>query len=303
MKAVLVRNGGARLRFAILLLAIFLQTVGDGARAQVAQMGALLARHAELREALDKSAFKEPLVLTSSDADDRVAGDVYAELKHPIANIGAAFKSAAKVCDLLFLHLNVRACQAVAAGSGEALLLSVGPKRASAAGMVYRMTYALRVESDTPQYLRVLLTAAVGPLSTSGYRIVFEAVPLEAQRTFVHFSYAYGYGVLAKVAMSVYLATAGHAKIGFTVIGQADGHPVYVGGERGALERNVMRYYLALLACVSVSPGTPQRQADERLRAWFQLTERYAPQLHELDFDEYLDEKHRDLRRLAGPAD
>jgi len=300
MKAGVVGNS-ASLRLAMLWLVVFVQAVGGVAQAQTAQLDGLRARHAELREALDKSAFKEPLVLTSSDTGDHVAGDVYAELKRPIADIGAAFKSAAKACDLLFLHLNVRACQAQATGAGETLALSIGPKRASAAGMVYHMSYALRVETDTPQYLRVLLTAADGPLSTGDYRIVFEAMPLDGQRVFLHFSYTYAYGALAKMAMGVYLATAGRAKIGFTVIGQtADGRPVYVGGERAALERNVMRYYLALLAYLSVSPGTSQQSVEERLRTWFQSTERYAPQLHEFDLDEYLDEKHKDLRRLAG---
>jgi hypothetical protein len=33
------------------------------------------------------------------------------------------------------------------------------------------------------------------------------------------------------------------------------------------------------------------------MRAWFALTERYATQLHELDLDQYLREKHADLAR------
>lgn len=285
----------------MLWLVVSLQAAAGGAQAQTAPLDGLRARHTELREALDKSAFKEPLVLTSSDSGGQVAGDVYAEIKHPLADIAAAFKTAAQACDLLILHLNVRACKAAGSGSGEALELSIGPKRASAAGMVYRMSYTFRVETDSPQYLRVLLTAADGPLSTSDYRIVLEAMPLQGQRVFLHFSYNYAYGTLAKMAMSVYLATAGRAKIGFTVTGQtADGRPVYLAGERAAIERNVMRYYLALLAYVGASPGTSQQLTEERLRHWFELTERYAPQLHELDLAEYLDEKHKDMRVRAG---
>ncbi|WP_158592145.1 hypothetical protein [Noviherbaspirillum sedimenti] len=34
---------------------------------------------------------------------------------------------------------------------------------------------------------------------------------------FVHLGYAYGYGSMAKIAMRLYLATAGRSKIGFTV--------------------------------------------------------------------------------------
>ena len=285
-----------------LLLLVLASALPLGAQAQPAQMEQLRAKYIELRGALDKSNFNEPLVLTSSDNGYQVTGDVHAEVKRTHADIAAAFRSARKVCELLMLHLNVRACQAASSSTGEALELTVGPKRAATPGMIYRMRYALRVEADTAQYLRVLLTSKAGPLATSDYRIVFEAMPVQPQLSFVHLSYSYEYGALAKMAMSIYLATAGRAKVGFSVIGkEADGHPINVGGERGALERNVMRYYLALLAYVNVAPGSPRQQIEQRLRNWFQLTERYAEQLHELDLDEYLDEKHRDFRdRLSA---
>jgi hypothetical protein len=261
---------------------------------------ALQAKRIELQPQLRTNAFGEPLYLSSHETDHEIEGDVYAEVGRPFSAVGASFKSAAAVCQLLFLHLNVRSCQPSAAGSAEELTLSVGPKRALGSGMLHRMTYALRTEVSTAAYLRVTLTADDGPLSTRDYRIVFEAVPIDEGRAFVHLRYSYGFGMMAKIAMRVYLATAGRSKIGFTVIGQnADGRPMYVHGERGSLERNVIRYYLALLACSSVSTGSPQDQMEARLRAWFALTERYAAQLHELDLDEYLHEKHDDLARAA----
>jgi hypothetical protein len=105
------------------------------------------------------------------------------------------------------------------------------------------------------------------------------------------------------MAMGVYLATAGRTKIGFTVLGKdPDGRAQYVQGERGSLERNVMRNYLALQAYASVQTGTPQAQTEARLRAWFALTERHAAQLHELDLEQYLQEKHADLARMAAPG-
>lgn len=290
------RSSAARRRMGLALL-IGGQMFLASATAQPTPVEQLRAMQLELREALDKSSFKEPLVLMSSDNGDQVTGEVHAEIKRPFSDIAAAFRSAGKVCELLLLHLNVRACQAESSSAGDTLELSVGPKRAAAPGLIYRMRYVLRVDADTPKYLRVALTAAAGPLLTSNYRIILEAMPVQPQQSFVHLSYAYEYGAMAKMAMSVYLATAGRGKIGFTAVGKsADGRPQFVGGERGALERNVMRYYLALLAYVSASSGSAQQQAEERLRNWFQLTERYAAQLHELDLEEYLDEKHRDLR-------
>ena len=263
-------------------------------------VAALQAKHAELQPQLRASALGAPVVLSSREANDRVEGDVYAEVDHSLAQVASTFGSPATVCEFLFLHLNVHGCQPSTVASGNVLTLVVGPKRASASGASYSMTYGLRTEAATASYLRVVLQAESGPLSTSDYLIVFEAVPLAGDRSFVHLGYAYSYGLMAKLAMQAYLATAGRAKIGFTVVGQdTDGKPTYVRGERAALERNVTRYYLALLAHCAASSKPPQEQTEARLRTWFALTERYSAQLHELDLDEYLQEKHADLARAT----
>ena len=262
---------------------------------------ALQAKRLELQPQLRSNAFREPLHLSSREGTDQVQGDVHAELAHPFADVAAMFKSPGAVCELLFLHLNVHSCRPSTIAGADVLSLTAGPKRAQASGMMYRLDYTMRVEVATPAYMRVTLTAPKGPLSTRDYRIVFEAVPIEGGRSFVHLGYSYSYGTLARMAMSAYLATAGRSKIGFTVVGKDDdGKPVYVRGERGALERNVIRYFLAVLAHRSVNTGSPQAQMEARLRSWFALTERYAAQLHELDLDEYLQEKHEDL--AAGKA-
>jgi hypothetical protein len=264
---------------------------------------ALLAKRTEFQTQLQAKAFGEPLHLVSRESSNRMEGDVYAELALPYSRVSTVLGSAQSVCELLFLHLNVRSCQASRSADGERLTLAVGPKHGATAGTLYSMEYAMRVDSATADYLNVSLTALNGPLSTKDYRIVFEASPMEGQRTFLHFGYGYSFGSLARMAMSLYLATAGRTKIGFTVIGTgSDGKPQYVQGERGSLERNVIRNYLALQAYASVNTGTPQAQMDARLRSWFALTERHAAQLHELDLDEYLQEKHGDLVRMAAPG-
>ena len=69
--------------------------------------------------------------------------------------------------------------------------------------------------------------------------------------------------------------------------------------ERASLERNVMRYYLALVAHCRERSGTAEERMQARLRTWFALTERHAAQLHEYSLDDYLTEKARDLSRQA----
>jgi len=266
----------------------------------------LLAKRAELLPHLQATTFGEPIYLVSHETGGRMAADVYADMALPYARVASVLGSADSVCGLLFLHLNVRSCQPTHNANGDVLMLSAGPKQGATAGTVYSMAYTMHVVASTADYLRVTLAAGTGPLSTSDYSIVFEATPLEGQRTFLHFAYAYNYGLLAKMAMGVYLATAGRTKIGFTVVGTgSDGRPQYLQGERGSVERNVMRNYLALLAYASISGESSSNaatQTDARLRAWFALTERHAAQLHELDLDQYLSEKHADLARMAAPA-
>ncbi len=242
----------------------------------------LLARHAEFLPQLKAKALGEPVHLVSHDNGSRLNADVYAELPQAFKPLSTLLSTPDSVCGVMFLHLNVRACKATRGPQGDGLVLTAGPKQGGASAALYSMQYAMRVEASTADYVRVVLTAASGPLSTSDYRIVFEAVPLEGQRAFLHFGYSYSYGSMAKMALGLYLSTAGRSKIGFTVVGTGpDGKPKHVQGERGSIERNVIRNYLALLAYTSI-PG-PVGQ----------------PQMHELTLDEYLTQKHEDLAQPA----
>lgn len=259
---------------------------------------ALQARRQELQPALRHSPFGEPLVLSSRERADRFEGDVHAEPAYPFETVAAALRSAPAMCELMFLHLNVHACRPA---EGNAIVVVAGPKRSGAAGMTAQMRYTMRVEADEPDYLRVVLTAPTGPLATSDYRIVFELIPVDAGHSFIHFGFAHNAGGLARLAMQAYLATAGRDKIGFTVVGRdADGTPRHLRGERASVERNVMRYYLALLAHCGARSGSPQERLQARLQAWFGLTERHAAQLHEYELADYLREKQQDLAREAS---
>ena len=131
------------------------------------------------------------------------------------------------------------------------LTLQVGPKRGDAVGASYRMAYELQPGAIDAAYLNVTLQAAKGPLSTSDFRIVLEGVPIEGGRSFVHLGYAYSYGLMAKLAMKAYLATAGRSKVGFTVIDQ---------GPRGLPFR--ARYGLIEISRARSAPPTNPASTD-----------------------------------------
>lgn len=98
--------------------------------------------------------------------------------------------------------------------------------------------------------------------------------------------------------MQTYLATAGSSKLGFTVTGKRDdGQPEYIGGMRGVVERNTMRYYLAIDSYLGAAREAPPVQLEKRLQSWFTATERYPRQLHEMDRGEYLEMKHAEYLR------
>jgi hypothetical protein len=125
-----------------------------------------------------------------------------------------------------------------------------------------------------------------------------EAVPAEGGKTFMHLTYSYSYGLAGKLAMQAYLGTSGRGKVGFTITGRGPGgEPEYIGGVRGAVERNVMRYYLAIDAFLGALHDPPAERLEKRLQAWFSATERYSRQLHEVSRTAYLEAKRAEYRR------
>ncbi len=261
---------------------------------------ALHAKYTLLRDELNHSPFDRPLHLESAETSDQLKGEVHALVSYPFPAVSAALKGADRWCDILILHLNIKGCRAAAAPD-SGLRVYVGRKFDEPLKATHKVEFDYRVAADAPDYFRLVLNADTGPFGTRNYRIVLEAVPVDRERTFLHMSYGYGYGVPAKIAMQTYLRTAGSQKVGFTVTERrTDGQPVRVAGLRGALERNVMRYYLAIDAYLAASAAPPQEQLEERLRDWFESTERYALQLHEVDQNEYLEMKRRECALQAS---
>ncbi len=263
-----------------------------------AQDGAALqAKHSALAVRLADNPFQRPLVLDSAEKPDRLSGDIYAVVDHPFADIGALAKPV-NWCEVLMLHLNTKHCVVKGEGSAAVLDVAVGRKFDQPLDQAQHVQFVWKPMTSSADYLAVQLSAGEGPMSTRDYRIVFEAAPIASGKSFVHLAYSYGYGTAARLAMKAYLGTLGSGKIGFTVTsrdGQGAREPV--GGVRGVVERNTMRYYLAIDAFLD-SPKP--EQLDRRLAAWFDGTERYARQLHEVERADYLAMKQNEYRRLKG---
>jgi hypothetical protein len=262
--------------------------LGLAALNAVADAGALRARHDELREQLRNNAFHRAMHIDSSEAGDTLKGDVYAELEHPFGAVGDALKKPSDWCDILILPFNTKYCHAVDSNGATALHVRIGRKYDQPVDKAFRLDFALKPVAATPDYFESRLESQTGPLGTKDYRIAVSAVPLDSGRTFMHLSYSYGYGTAGRMAMQAYLATAGADKVGFTVTGKDDkGQPIHIGGMRGAIERNAMRYYLAIDAYLASLRSPADQRVEKRIQTWFDATEHYPRQLHEMDRQTY----------------
>lgn len=261
-------------------------------------MSALRARYGVLTEQLQHNQFQRPLVLDSSESPNDSTGDIYAVVGHPFAAVAASLKSSANWCEVLILHINTKYCRATIDGGGTVLALSIGKKHEQPLDQASQVLLRYQLAVSTPEYFEVRFNAKDGPLGTRDYRIVLAAVAVEGGRTFLHLHYSYGYGLPGRLAMQAYLATLGRGKVGFTVTGsQADGQAEFQGGARGAVERNTMRYYLAIEAYLASLASPVAERREKRLHGWYAATERYSRQLHEIDQMTYLAMKRSEILR------
>jgi hypothetical protein len=272
--------------------------------AETASAASLQARYAAFQARLGSNQFQRPLVLDSSETPGAVAGDIHAVVNFPFETATAAVGTPADWCDILMLHLNTKSCRVSGAGPGTVLTVWTGTKYDQPIEEASRVDLAFRVSARSAGYLRVELHADTGPMGTRDYRITLEAIPLESGQTFIHLAFSNAYGSLGRLAMQAYFATAARDRIGFTVLDTLpDGRPRHIGGLRGAVERNVMRYYLAIESYLGALSGSPQARFEKRIRAWYEASELYARQLHEMEQGAYLDMKRKEnARRPAAPA-
>ena len=266
--------------------------------AHAAAPGVLRAKYAELKDKLENNPFRKPLYLESSEDSGEVKSSLYALIREPFPAVQSELKEPARWCDILILHLNTKYCRASAEGPWTVLKVNIGRKAEQPIAQSFRVEFSYRVIAATPDNLDVVLEAAKGPFGTRNYSILLEAVPLTDGQTFVHLAYSYTYGTTAKLALQTYLATAGSKKVGFTVTGtRNDGQVDYVGGLRGMVERNTMRYYLAIEAYLGALSVPPAAQFEKRLKDWFVASELYPRQLHEIELNDYLEMKRREYLR------
>ena len=284
----------SRVQLPALLLGLALLAFGNTAHAYSTQAAALLADYQVIHPELLHNPFGVPVYVRSRSQGDVLTAEVYGLVDYPLQRLEAALAEPSGWCGLLVLTLNVKACVHGERGERRWVTLYVGRKFYQPPDKAYQVRYRFQAGAPSSDYFKVTLSAADGPLGTSDYRTVLQAVSVPGG-TLVHIRSAYRSSTASRWATTVYLATLGRGKIGFSSVGvDSDGRPVYVDGVRGTIERNTMRYYLALQAVLETWDLPAGDRFEARIQRWFALTERYRPQLHEMDRGEYLDTKRRE---------
>jgi hypothetical protein len=238
---------------------------------------------------LEKNSFGFPLYLESSDEGGRMDVDVFGIFDHPFGSVAEVLKVPANWCDIALLHPNVKACTYKELSGSWRLSFYTGRKVYQQPSDAHRSDFLYRIAAQRGDYLDVVLSAPEGPFGTKDHRMRFEAFALDEGRTFVRVSYAYRHSFSGRLAASVYFAIFGRGRAGFTVTGtDSSGNPVYIGGQRGAMERNVVRYYFAIQSFMDAERRPEAGRFVTRINRWYDLTSRYRKQLFDLEKKEYL---------------
>jgi hypothetical protein len=253
------------------------------------------AKFSAIKTRLEKNQFGMPLYLESKEKSGSLHVEVYGIYDYPFNSIRDALQAPGNWCDINLLLMNIKACTYRNVSGQWQLSLYSGRKYYQSPRDAYKLDFTFDIAASQPEYLDVVLTAKNGPFFTRDHRISLEAVLLDKSVTFIHFSYDYDYGLLARTALNTYYATIGHGKKGFSIITtDKKGDPVYVGGVRGSVERSAVRYYLAIQTYMDTLNIPLNQRFEKRLSRWYELTARFPRQLYELDKGEYLANKRRE---------
>lgn len=262
------------------------------------QAQTLNKKYTELSKQLKNNQFDRPLYLNSAESPNNLKGEIYAVINHPFAKVNGALNNPDHWCDVLILHLNVKYCQAAKQKNGTVLNVNLGKKYDQPLDDTSRVEFSYLELISSADYFAIQLNAEKGPLGTSDYRIMIESTPLKDGQTFLHFTYTYSFGLSGRLAMKTYLATIGRDKVGFTTTDKhTSAQPDYIQGVRGVVERNTMRYYLAIDAYLATLNAPAESLPEARFKLWYANSENYARQLHEVEQEEYMTMKRKEYKR------
>ena len=232
----------------------------------------------------------ELLHIQSDVGDIRLHADIYAINHYDFSELITKLSTPSNWCQFITLHLNIKAC-VYQMGSEKSLVFYAGRKFYEPAESAYELRYKFSVKKRQKDYFKLVLSAKSGPFSTSNYLIELELLQI-GENVLMHFSLSYDSSFSSRLGSNVYLSTMGADKIGFSQVENNEGKKEFIKGVEGIIERNAMRYFLALNVYFEYGAVT-----EKLLPAWFDATEQYHDQLHEVEKSDYLRDKKQEFNQ------
>ena len=206
----------------------------------------------------------------------------------------------AEWCEFIPLHLNIKACGHVVRNQKNIVQFYAGVKGYVTPDDAHLLQLSFEARKEGGVFYADLF-AADGPLDSTNIRFGIHAIDAEGDGgtgVYVEFELSSEPGLSNSLAR-VYLATIARRKIGFSINGKTwSGKPKYVGGQRGAIERNLVRYLLAIETYFETASKADEMAADAlyelRIQRWYDETDQYREQLFELSREEYISNKLRE---------
>jgi hypothetical protein len=279
-------------------MAALLLSAPLAAQSSSAEAEALRGEYKHLGAQLQHSPLGALLHLQSQERDGFVQGHIHAIVDQPFTAARGALSEASAWCALLLLASNVKACESRVAESAVRLDLKVATTIRQAPDEAPVLGFRWRRTASDPDYLRIEMRADEGPAGTRNYRLDAQLVEIDPTRSLLRLSYEFGYSNAGGVAIRLYLATIARNKVGFTI---EDDQPVR--GLRGVVERNTMRYFIAVRTYLEARAGS--QHLETMLGNWYAMADKYPIQLRELAREEYLMMKRAEFaahhRQAAAP--
>lgn len=235
-----------------------------------------------------------PFLIKSREQGDLLAARVLMKLPVSHTEFREILSHPRLWCEFLILHLNIKSCVTERQQGKDILVLFAGRKHYQPPEITYRLEYRFQLMDNRDKYFEVMLDAPNGPLSTSNYRIHVQAIPYK-NVTLMALGLNYTQSFISRAATYSYLNTLGRNKVGFSLQSNTNADPpVYVSGVKGVIERNVMRYFLALQSYLQAEARLEPDSFKRLLITWYQSTEQYHQQLYEYEQDVYLQAKQKE---------
>ncbi len=232
---------------------------------------------------------EHPIHVDSVVDGGSLLGEVWSVSPAPFETVAAELRHPETWCDIVTLHLNVKACVHEVRDGQQWITMFIGYRTFQTPEQAHPLVAVLDVD-EVPGELRATLRAARGPFGTSNHRLDLTAKPTADGRTRLEFDFTQRYGWWAKHAMKVFLATWSRHRVGFTELEPGR----WVRGFEGLMERNVVRYHLALQAYLEHPRDGLAATREARWARWFALTERHPRQLRVVTREAYLETMHRE---------